>query len=252
MALTDLGRFDEAWASFQEEVADEAHPFGRCMQELGLAFWLESLGALDRAEATAKRVIEEARRLSRTWMQRSMIDLLEVIAARRGSEGAELAGWVERRAEEIGFEPGSLSRAEAALARGDFAKALDLSSRFTGAASRRDPALEWVMQSGARRARIVALEVALRALAGLERWEEVLAGADAPLAEAGSAGFKTRQWRILTTRARARDATGDEAGARSDREAARAVLDDMARTIPDPELGAAFESDRDVSDARKP
>src|SRR5262245_8741418 len=46
LALTDLGRFDEAWASFQAEVADDAHPFGRCMRELGVAVWLESNGAL--------------------------------------------------------------------------------------------------------------------------------------------------------------------------------------------------------------
>ncbi len=65
LALTDLGRFDEAWAAFQAEVADDAHPFGRCMRELGIAGWLESLGALDRAEAVAKQVLAEAERLSR-------------------------------------------------------------------------------------------------------------------------------------------------------------------------------------------
>ena len=103
LALTDLGRFDEAWASFQEEVADDAHPFGRCMREFGVAIWLEALGALDRAEAVAKEVLEEAGRLSRTWMQRGMVDLLTVIAARRGAAGAELAAWVAKKSDEIGF-----------------------------------------------------------------------------------------------------------------------------------------------------
>ena len=90
LALIDLGRFDEAWASLQEEVADEAHPFGRCMRELGMACWLEALGALDRAEAKAHEVLEEAARLSRTWMQSFMADLLGVIAARRGKGEASV------------------------------------------------------------------------------------------------------------------------------------------------------------------
>src|SRR5438128_506121 len=47
LALTDLGRFDAAWTSFQQEVADEAHPFGRCMREFGVAVWLAALGALE-------------------------------------------------------------------------------------------------------------------------------------------------------------------------------------------------------------
>ena len=124
LALTDLGRFDEAWASFQEEVADEQHPFGRCMRELGVAVWLEAIGALDRAEAVAKQVWDEAGRLSRTWMQRSIVDLLTVIAARRGAAAAALAAWVAKKSDETGFHASPLATAEAALARGDAEQAL--------------------------------------------------------------------------------------------------------------------------------
>jgi class 3 adenylate cyclase/tetratricopeptide (TPR) repeat protein len=45
MALMDLGRFDEAWASLQQEVADEAHPFGAAVKELGISVYLERVGA---------------------------------------------------------------------------------------------------------------------------------------------------------------------------------------------------------------
>ena len=115
LALTDLGRFDDAWASFQQEVADDAHPFGRCMREFGVAAWLAALGALDRAEAAAKEVLAEAGRLSRTWMQRGMVDLLTVVAARRGAAGAGLADWVSKTSEAIGFPASPLAVAEAAL-----------------------------------------------------------------------------------------------------------------------------------------
>src|SRR5262249_29224975 len=111
LALTDLGRFDDAWTAFQAEVADDAHPFGRCMRELGVAVWLESLGALDRAEVVARTVWDEAGRLSRTWMQRLMVDLLTMIAARRGAGGTELAAWIAQNSDEAGLHPFPLAAA---------------------------------------------------------------------------------------------------------------------------------------------
>jgi hypothetical protein len=238
LALVDLGRFDEAWAAFQAEVADDAHPFGRCMREFGTAFWLEALGALDRAEALAKGVLEEAGRLSRTWMQTAMIDLLTILGARRGVVDAEVAAHAEH--DKTWFRLLPLADAEAALARGDFAQALALAEQMAEAGKR----------LGLRRGHILAQELALRALAGLERWDELLARADAALAAAERAGFRTRTWRILASRARARAASGDAAGARDDRSAARKLLDDMAARIADPELRAAFEADPQVSEVR--
>ncbi len=233
LALTDLGRFDEAWQAFQAEVADEAHPFGRCMRELGIAGWLASLGALDRAETCAKRVLAEAGRLSRTWMQWFMVDLLASIAARRGPAGAELAAWVARKADEIGFHPTALAQAEAALARGESAQALAFAEQSISEGAR----------MGYRRAQVLASELALRALASLERWDELLARADAALGQSDTLGFRTRSWRILAARARAREALGDASGALDDRSTARALLDDLARRIADPELRAVFEAD---------
>jgi len=249
LALTDLGRFDEAWASFQEEVADDAHPFGRCMRQLGIAVWLESVGALDRAEAAAKEVLEEAGRLSRVWMQRSMVELLAVIAARRGPRGRDLAAWLENKRNEIRFDPSTsgawmagvrpgpkLSQAEAALARGDFEAALALA----------DPLAESSGRIGLVRDRILALEVGLRALARMERWNELVARADTALQESEAAGFRTRTWQLLVWRAQARAANGDQAGVTNDRARARALLDDMAGRIADPDLRAGFEADSNV------
>jgi hypothetical protein len=188
---------------------------------------------LDRAEAGAKAVLVEARRLSRTWMQSGMVDLLAMIAARRGPGGAELAAWLTRQADEIGFHPSASPQAEAALARGAWAEALGLA----------DSLAERSAQLGLQRACIIAREQGLRALAGLERWEELLARAATALAESEAANFRTRTWRILATRAQARDASGDAGGARDDRSAARALVDEMAARIADPRLRAAFQAD---------
>jgi hypothetical protein len=237
LALIDLGRFDEAWAAFQAEVADDAHPFGRCMREFGTAFWFEAVGDLVHAEATAREVLEQAGRLSRAWMQSGMEALLTIVTARRGVEDPELAAVGSDRA---WFQTVSAAPAEAAIARGDVPQALALA----------DKAAEQGSRLGMRRGRIIGLEVGLRALAGLGRWDEVLARADAALAESEAAGFRTRTWRIFAARARARDAIGSAAGARDDRAAARILLDDMTRRIADPDIRAAFEADSAVLEVR--
>jgi predicted ATPase len=240
LALTDLGRFDEAWASLQEEVADDEHPFGRCMRELGVAVWLGNIRALDRAEAKAKEVLEEAGRLSRTWMQRFMMDLLGLVAAWRGDAGKDLGAWVEHKSTEIGFQPTEIAQAELALARGEVETALGVA----------DAIVEVGAKTGVRRARIMALEIALRALARLERWDDLRARADAAIAEAEETGFRTRLWRMLATRAQARATNGDAAGAAEDAAAARAIVDDMAARIEDSELRALFDADPAVVEVR--
>jgi class 3 adenylate cyclase/tetratricopeptide (TPR) repeat protein len=212
LALTDMGRFGEAWSSLQEEVADDDHPFGR-----------ESAGDLESAEAKAKEVLDEAGRLSRTWMQQVMVDLLATIAARRGGEGRELADWLDKKSAEIGFHPGGLPQAEAALAAGEFDRALEIA----------DSVAEGGARIGVVRGRIVALELGLRALARLERWDDLLERADRCLREAERADFRTRTWRILGSRANAREAMGDATGAAEDREAARAILLGLASTLPE-------------------
>jgi class 3 adenylate cyclase/tetratricopeptide (TPR) repeat protein len=241
LALTDLGRFDEAWASFQQEVADEAHPFGRCMREFGVAQWLAALNALDRAEAVAKQVLAEAGRLSRTWMQRGMVDLLTVIAARRGDAGSELSAWVAKEGQQIGYRASPIAAAEAALERGEFAQAVEMTDRLARNSAK----------LGLQRGRLVAVEWGLRARVGLQRWQDVLDRADAAIREAEKKGFQLRLWRMLAWRASAREATGNRQGAIDDRAAARRLLDAMAERIADPELRAAFEADPAVSAVRK-
>lgn len=240
MALTDLGCFDEAWVSFQKEVADERHPFGRCMREFGVAIWLDALNALDRAEPAAKAVLDEAGRLSRVWMQRPMLDLLALIAARLGHEGAALTTWVQGKSAQLGFKLSGLTRAEGALAAGDFGAALAIAEQCA----------EDSGKNGFSRHRIIALELGLRALVRMERWDDVLARADGALREADATGFRTRHWRMLALCARARNAKGDHSGALGDRAAACALLDDMAARIADPVLRAAFEADPPIAELR--
>jgi hypothetical protein len=168
-----------------------------------------------------------------------MTDLLTIIGARRGVQDPEPPA-VDKKSDPTFFRAMDLAAAEVALARADFMQALALA----------DGSVERSKRLGMRRGCIIALELGMRALVGLERWDELLARAGAALAESETAGFRTRTWRMLATRARAREASGNTAGARDDRSAARAVLEDMAGRLADPQIRAAFEADPAVLEVR--
>ena len=231
LALIDLGRFDEARDSLAEEVADAAHPFGRAVQLMGEAFWLERVGALEPAVETARKVLTAAGELSRTWMQSLCIDLLAVLAARLGPAGEELREFVAASAEETGFQPSPLPSGELALARGDAETALAEARGMVESGGR----------IGMLRMQLLGRELELRALGQLGRWQEVLERADAVLADAEAARFRSLLGRLYAVRARAHEATGDSDAAASDRKCAEQLVAELAACIADPALAAAFE-----------
>jgi class 3 adenylate cyclase/tetratricopeptide (TPR) repeat protein len=239
-ALMDLGRFDAAWDALQQEVADEQHPFGRAMRQLGVAVYLQHLGALDRAATGGRELLEEARRLRRTWMQQWMVDLLTAVSAHLGDQ--ELRGYIDTTAAASSIRPSAVAVAERRMSEGNPGEALEMIRQVASAAER----------NGTRRQRIVALEAELRALAQLGRWAELAERADVALAEAETTGFKSMAWRIRSQRARARLELGDRAGADRDRDAARQLLDVLAASVPDPALRACLEADPAARQIRMP
>jgi hypothetical protein len=147
---------------------------------------------------------------------------------------------VGKKSEETGFHPSPFAAAEAALARGEFAQAVEVADQLAQGAR----------MLGQQRGCLIALEWGLHARAGLQRWEEILERADAAIREAEEKSFRTRTWRMPAWRAGARHATGDQQGASDDRAAACTLLDDMAARIADPEIRAAFEADPQVLEVR--
>src|SRR5262249_20883443 len=69
LALLNLGRYGEAWESLQQEVADDAHPFGRAMKDLGTGLYFLELMAYEKASEVLRDVVEQARRLKAAWMR---------------------------------------------------------------------------------------------------------------------------------------------------------------------------------------
>jgi hypothetical protein len=238
LALMDLGRFGEAWDALQREVADTRHPFGAAMRALGVAEYLNHLGAVDRAAGVALEMLAEARRLSRTWMQQWMVDLLTALSPR--VEDAGLCAHVDAALAATPFQPRTLAVAQRRLWEGNAAEALQL----IGTVMREAEA------NGLRQQRIVAMEAGLRALARLERWTEIVQRAEPALVETEATGLRAMQWRILGHRARARLEAGDHEGAVRDAGVARHVLAALAASVPDAELRASLENDPTAREVR--
>jgi hypothetical protein len=231
LALMDLGHFGAAWDALQREVADERHPFGATMQHLGVAVYLQHLGAVDRAASAGLNVMAEARQLSRTWMQEWIVNLLTAICAR--IVDPELRARIDATLAATLFRPSNFALAEQRLCEGNPDEALALIGPFVHEAD----------ANGLRRDRIVALEAELRALAELGSWTDAARRADAVLEDAQAMGFRAMTWRILGHRARARVNIGNRAGAARDAEAARQILAALAESVPDPELRVCFVTD---------
>jgi class 3 adenylate cyclase/tetratricopeptide (TPR) repeat protein len=225
-ALIDLGRFDEAWESLQQEVADEEHRFGAAVKQLGTAVYLERVGALDEAVVTAKKALAEAAALNRTWMQRWLVDLLESLAVRTRSgesypEVGEYAPF---------FSASSVTAAEQKLANGEPEEAFRMASEFSSG----------MEQMGMRRTSMSAAEIAARSLEALGRSSEAASLAEKTLSVADDSGFRTLAWRLRALRARTLD---DPELAKRERVAARAIVREIAEQIPDAAHRARFEAD---------
>ena len=223
MALLDLGRFDGAWESLQQEVADAEHRFGAAVKSLGTAVYLEQAGALEEAVALAKPTLQEAAELKRTWMQRWLVDLLERLALRTGSGESypEIGEYAP------GFSGSPVVAAEQKLAGGEPEEALRLASEFSAQ----------MLGMGVQRTALLADEVAAHALEALDRSAEAASLAGKTLAAADECGFRTLAWRLRALRARTLD---DAALAAQERAAARAIVREIAEHIPDAAHRASF------------
>ena len=64
-ALIALGRYGEAWASLQQEIADETHQFARMSRDLCTGLYFLELMDYERAAGILRLVLDEATRLHR-------------------------------------------------------------------------------------------------------------------------------------------------------------------------------------------
>ncbi|MHB8574767.1 MAG: AAA family ATPase [Dehalococcoidia bacterium] len=233
LALLNLGRYDDAWASLQQEVADEAHSFGLAFRQYGEAQYLIEVLAFDRAVELLRHVTERARQLNRAWMLRGAQVFLAKTLARSGQlSDAALAG-IEAELGQMRQHLPADALAEVYLARGEPEAAL----------VQADKAVSTAAADGRRADQLPALETKLRVLLCLDRLDDVVALAGEALALALDTNWQSMRWRVLATRAQAYTRLGNTEAAAADTRAAAELNRSLASTIPDPELKTMYESD---------
>lgn len=222
-ALMDLGRFDEAWAALDQEIADEDHRFGAALQSLGRMHYDLAIGDTVSALQRAPHVIAESRVLVRAWMLRWVSEALATAAALHAKDEAILVQ-IESLVAATGYPPGLLAEASQALAKGDtsggrakLAKVIAKTGETISVAQR----LSALLLDGA---------------AALSEGDQMMAqdrlGAGVALARA--TGSQQSLWRLLSLSAQTEERFGQADTAERIRAEALGLMTTISASIPDP------------------
>jgi len=230
LSLINLGRYGEAWDALQREVTEET--FGYAMQQYGLTFYLFDLQAFERAAEQARKTYELAKELDRAWMMKEVQNLYVTSLAQLGTLDETSLAKIEQDLKPFSKTLGRQAKAETMLSTGSLEEALELA----------DAAITNTEKAGMKLYLIPALELKLRILLDLKNVTEALIVADNAFQQALQTGYQPMMWRILAGRARAREAAGDEIGAKQDIQSAAAIASELAETIPDQELRQEFKT----------
>jgi hypothetical protein len=255
-ALLDLGRFDAAWHALEQEVADDAHPFGRAFQRYGRIIWYRAAGDPERVLREVPVLLSEVRALKRMWMVPEIEASLAraIVATHPGGTNVETLTAAVRAAggdvDQVAlgridrFHPGVFG--QQLMHRGALAgEALILAQLHAGnAAAALEGCERAISQLDAEahvRARCIIEELRIRALLALGRFAAVCDAVDAAGAVVAPLGWQSLLWRLGGSRVAALQGFGDERAA-AERRAAVEVLMAVAGSLSDTSARTRFLS----------
>jgi hypothetical protein len=240
LALLDLGRYDAAWKSLQQEIADDDYPFGRALKEFGEGMRLLELMAYGKAAAVFESVVEQARQVGRAWLRLWAEAGLSRSLLGNGRLDELNLDWIDR---DLTSTSSALPAAapqllgELALYEGKLDEALGQAEKAGAEAEAR----AW------KPSYVAALELQLRVLLQLDRPADVISLANRGLEVAEKMEHRPLIWRVRSARAQALAALGDAVAAAQDYKAAAAVVRELADTIGDAQLVRGFLSNPTVA-----
>jgi class 3 adenylate cyclase/tetratricopeptide (TPR) repeat protein len=230
LALVELGRYDLVDAALDQEVTDDAHPFGQANQAFARAHYLAALEAWEPAASASLDAMQRASSLSRVWMQSGLLAVAVTLAARAADAVRAETSQIEAMAGAAGVRSTPLACAEAELAAGQASEARDRLERWVAA----------LIELEGHRDAARTLECLGRAWTDLGNWDEALATADRGLSLTTRTGQTPLTWRFRGCRANVLDQLGRAAEATEERARAAADFDTLAERIADPVLRRWF------------
>jgi tetratricopeptide (TPR) repeat protein len=226
-ALIELGRFGDAWASFDKEIADSAHRFGAAIRDLGRMHYALQVGAHEEAIARAKHVTVESHALSRAWMLKWIAQDLADLAFDYAGDAAMIAR-IEELIAATGARLGAIGAAALNIAKGDYGAAAALQDVSKGH--------DWIATT---RLEIMRAQILAHLAAAQGDHAKARDWLNKAVSRARDTGAEHRLWRALGELALIEEAMGDK-GSAATREEAQAVWTKVGATIPDMEHRAAF------------
>ena len=221
MALMDLGRFDQAWQAFEDEIADEAHRFGRAVQSLGRFQYELNVGAYDDAIARAPLVTDESKALSRVWMldwiaYASALTMLGPAGKTHKPQLLQIIDATEQTLSGVG-------KAALLLAQGSFEEGVDV--------------LQAVLQKGSQylsvRQRLTTFHLLAVAHAERSEWRPALDFSQQAISQADELCMSPLLWRLYLLRAQSQSGLGQAAEAETSSHLAESIWQEVADSIPD-------------------
>ncbi|MBV7331042.1 AAA family ATPase [Chloroflexi bacterium TSY] len=239
-ALLHLGRYAEAWAVLQEELADDAYPFGQAFQNYGRAIYYLDILAVDQAIVLFERVDKQARQLYRPWLSGQALVMLAKAHCLMPKLDIAVLERIDQELYTIAKEdvilwsmmigmPGT-ARAEIAFVKGEYITAL----------TKVDAAIAAAQETGRQPDHVISIELKMRILLKQGQAREAVHLADSALQIAEQNGYLPMLRRLWATKAKVLEQLGAQEQAIDAAQAAICVIQKLAESIDHTELRNNF------------
>jgi len=236
LALLNLGRFDEARRSLDEEVADEAHRLGRAFKELGLGVYYLELMAYEQAIEKLESAIKQATLLSRVWMQdNARISLVEAIAV-SGLKDHQYKDNL-KSLENLSKPMAMVRIGESARAKGKLPEAIEIAKKAEALAK----------ESDLRPDAVHALVLKAQSYSDMGMLQEALSFTEEAIQLAEEMSYLPMLWRILGLKADVLMQSNEKDRSEIEYQNASGVIHKLAENISDDALRINFMSSRPVT-----
>ncbi len=225
-SLLELGRFDQAWASLQEEVTDEEHRFGAAFQRVGMARYYAALHAYESCIEKLRPLYAELTALGRqrqSFMLSQLLGLIRFYCA----DQPEIQEEIDDLLQETGHLP-----------RGNAAVAYNLSQNNLEEAYQLGK--QQLEQQATVNDRIHLIVLVLCVLEARQDWRQLIELASEGLELTSKTSNRRHHWQLLAYRSIAHSQLGDVSEASADREQARVELTYLRQQISNTELQESF------------
>lgn len=240
LALSKLGRYDEAWESIQQELAEEAYLFGSALKRFAEGIYLSDQMAYEEAVAVFEEVIKQAEQMGRSWLKLwAQAELSRTLLHIKKPSEVNLE-WSDQN---IANTPTALMAekpvllGEIALRKGNFEEALRCARNSCSEAEKH----------GWRPAYVIALELQLRILLKLDKAGNVISIADEGILMAEQMNYATLELLIRISKAKALDLRGKTKLAVEQYQTAVTIIHKLAENMSNDDLKKSFLSNKRIS-----